>query len=139
MEGVPRVGSREVSPPPSRRSVGEEKGDAAGASASAGAGDSAASTLPRVGVAGSSCSQESLVLADPSPVDSFVSAGGDRQSPSREIGGFTGDRSRAARLSPSRDRDSREERRSARSRSRGSRDRSCESRSRSTDCSRSRG
>ena len=72
------MGSREVSPPPSCRSVGEERGGAARASASAGASDSAAFSLPGVGVAGSSRSQESPVLADPSLVDSSVSAGRDR-------------------------------------------------------------
>ena len=40
--------------------------------------DSDASSLPGVGIAGSSRSQESLVLADPSSVDSSVSAGSDR-------------------------------------------------------------
>ena len=130
MEGVPRVGSREVSPPPSRRSVGEERGDAARASAFAGASFSAASSLPGIGVAGSSRSQESLVFADPSPVDSSVSAGGDRRSPTPEVGGSTGDRSRSY---PSRGRDDREERRCARSRSRGSCARSRKSCSRFTD------
>ena len=59
------------------------------------------------------------MLADPSPVDSSVSAGGDRQSPSRKIGGSTGDRfrSRSSRSSPLRGRDVHEERRCARSRS----------------------
>ena len=47
---------------------------------------------------GSSCSQESLVLSDHSPVYSSVSAGGNRRSPSREIGGSTGDRSRSRAL-----------------------------------------
>ena len=81
------------------------------------------------------------MLADPCPVDSSVSAGGDRRSPSREIGGSTGDRSRShsSRLSPSQGRDSCEERRCARSRSQGSHDWSRESRPRSTDRSRSRG
>ena len=64
------VGSREVSPPPSLRSVGGEGGCAARALASAGAGDSAASSLPGEGVAGSLRSQESFVLADPDPVAS---------------------------------------------------------------------
>ena len=50
-------------------------GRAARTSASAGAGDSAASSLMRVGIAGSLRSQESPVLADPSPVASSVSAG----------------------------------------------------------------
>ena len=109
------------------------------ASASAGASDSAASTLPEVGVAGSSRSQESLGLADPSPVDSSVSASGDRRSSSREIGGSIGDRSLSSRLSPSRGRDSCEGRHCARSWSRGSCDQSRESRSRSKDRSRSRG
>ena len=85
---------------------------------------------------GSSRSHESLVLHDPSPVDSSVSAGGDRQSSSREIGSFTRDRSR---LSPSRGRYSRGERHCAHSRSRGSHGRSRELRSCFTDRSRSRG
>ena len=102
---------------------GEGGGGTARASDSAGASDSAAS-LPGVGVLGSSRSQDSLVLAGPSPVDFSVSAGGDRQSHSCEVGGFTRacSRSRSSRLSPSRGRDSREERCCARSRSRGSRD-----------------
>ena len=69
------MGSLEVSPSPSRHSVGEERGGATRASAFAGASDSADSSLPGVGVAGSSRSQESPVLADPSPVDSSVSTG----------------------------------------------------------------
>ena len=97
--------------------------------------DSAASTLPGVGVAASSRSQESLVLADPSPVDSSVSAGGDRRSPSPKIGGTTGDRfrSRSSCLSPLRDQDSHEEHCCARSLSRGSCDQSRKSRSRFMD------
>ena len=116
-------------------------GGAARALAFAGTSDSAVSSLPGVGVAGSSRSQESPVLADPSLVASSISAGRDHRSRSREIGGSTGDRSRSrsSRLFPSRGRDSREGRRCARSRSRGLRDWSRESRSRSTDCSRSRG
>ena len=66
-----------------------------------GVSDSAASSLPGVGVAGSSRSQESPVLADPSPVASSVSAGRDCRSHTREIGGSTGDRSRSSRLSSS--------------------------------------
>ena len=112
----------------------EEGRGGARASVSAGAGDSAASSLMGVGVAGSSHSQESPVLADPCPVASSVSAGRDRWSRSREIGEFTGgrSRSRSSRSSPSRARDSCEEHHCARSRSR-------ESRSRSTDRLRSRG
>ena len=51
------------------------------------------------------------MLTDPSPVDSFVFAGGDHRSPSREISGSNRDRSRSrsSRFSPSRGRDSREE------------------------------
>ena len=99
------------------------------ASASASASDSAASSLPGVGVAGSLHSQESPVLAHPSPVASSVSAGCDHRSHSCEIGGSTGDfsRSRSSHLSLSRGQDSREGCRCAHSRSRGSRDRSCES------------
>ena len=125
--------SREVSSPPSCRSVGEEE---------VGGGLWllwAASSLPRVRVVGSSCSQESLVLADPSLVASFVSAGRDCWSRSHEFGESTGDRSRPSRSSPSRGRHSCDGRRCARSRSRGSRDRSRDSRSRSMDRSRSRG
>ena len=61
------------------------------------------------------------MLADPSLVDSSVSAGGDRRSPSCEMGGSTGDRScsRSSRVSPSRGRDSHEEHRSACSQSQG--------------------
>ena len=56
-EGVPCVGSCKVSLPPSRRSVGEDQGGAARASASAGTSDLAVSSLPGVGVVGSSRSQ----------------------------------------------------------------------------------
>ena len=76
-EGVHRVCSCKVSSPPSQHLVGEEGGGAARASASAGASDLAASSLLGVGVAGSSCSQEAPVLADPSPESSSVSAGRD--------------------------------------------------------------
>ena len=69
---------------------GRGEGGAAGALASAGASDSAASSLPGVGVAGSSRSQESFVLADPSPVDSSVSAGGDRRSPLARLASLRG-------------------------------------------------
>ena len=73
------------------------------------------------GVAGSSLSQESLVLADPDPVASSSSPRGDRQSRSGGRGDSTGDhsRSRSSRFSPPQGRASREERRCARSRSRG--------------------
>ena len=102
---------------------------------------SAASSLPGVGVGGSSRSQESPVLTDLSPVASSVSAGRDRWSRSREIGGSTGDRSHSCSscLSPSRGRDSREGLRCACSRSRELYDRSCELSSRSMDRSRSCG
>ena len=108
---------------PSRGFSRGGRGSAERASVFAGASDSAASSLPGVRVAGSSCSQESFVLADPSPVDSSVSAEGDRRSPSREIGGSTGDCycSCSSHSSPSRGRDDREECRCARPRSRGSR------------------
>ena len=71
VEGVHSVGSREVPPPSSLQS--KEWGEGGGgtamrALASAGAGDSATSSLLGEGVAGSSRSQESLVLADPDPV-----------------------------------------------------------------------
>ena len=62
-EDVPGVGSREVSSPPSRRSVGEGGGVG---SASGGASDLATSSLLGVGVVGSSRSKESLVLANSS-------------------------------------------------------------------------
>ena len=128
----PCMGSHGVSSPPSRHFGGR-----VGVRALASVGDSASSSLMRVAVAGSSRSQESLVLADPSPVASSVSAGRDCWSRSREIGESPGDRSRSSRSSPSRD--SREGHRCARSRSWWSRDRSRESCSHSTDCSRSRG
>ena len=91
--------------------------------ASVGVSDSDASSFPGVGVAGSSHSQKSLVLPDPSLIASSVSAGRDRRSRSREFGESTGDRSRScpSRSSPSRGRDSCDWRRCARSRSRGSR------------------
>ena len=119
--------------------VGEEGGGrATRASASGGTSDLATSSLLGVGVAGSSRSQELLVLADPSPVASSVSAGCDRRSRSREIGESTGDRFRlrSSCSSPSRGRDSREGRRCARSQSGGSRDRS--RRRRSFRCNSSR-
>ena len=75
LEGVPRIGSREVSSPPSHHSVGKKWGrGAARVLASGGASDLAASSLPGVGVVGSSCSQESFVLAAPSSVASSASA-----------------------------------------------------------------
>ena len=115
VEGVPCVGSCKVSPTPSRRLLG------GGGWASTGASNLAASSLPGVGAARSSHSQESLVLTDTSPVYSSIPAGGDRRSSSRGIGGSTRDRyrSRSSRLSPSQGRDCREERRCARSWSRG--------------------
>ena len=116
-KGVPRVGSHDVSPPPSHCSV-RGGGGGGGASASAGASNSAASSLPGVGVAGSSHSRESPVLADPpSLVASSVSAGRDCRLCSHEIGGSTRDRScsRFSHLSPSRGQDSREGRRCTRS------------------------
>ena len=68
-----------------------------------GASDSAASSLPGVRVAGSSRSQESLVLAAPSSVASSASAGRDRRSYSHEVGGSTEDQShsRSSLSSPS--------------------------------------
>ena len=135
-EGVPRVSSCEVSSPPSTvfgGRVGREGGG----------------VEPwLLGVWGFSrffppggWSSRILVLADPSPVASSVSAGRDHCSRSREIAESTGDCSciRSSRLSPSRGQDSREGRRCARSRFQGSRDRSHESLCRSTDCLRSRG
>ena len=80
-------------PPPAIRWERRGGRGAARALASVSAGDSAVSSLTGVGVAGSSHSQESLVLADPSLIASFVSARRDRRSRSREIGGSTGDRS----------------------------------------------
>ena len=121
-EGVPYVGSHEVSSPPSRCSVGEEGvGAPRGPRLLGGTSGSAASSLTGVGVTGSSCSQESLVLADPSPVASSVSAGHDRRSRSREIREYTRGRSCScsSRSYPSRGRDSREGRRCARLRSGG--------------------
>ena len=71
--GVPHVGSCEVSPPPPSVLGFGGGGGITRALASAGAGNSAAYFLPWEGVAGSSRSQESLVLADPLPVQSFCS------------------------------------------------------------------
>ena len=104
VEGVLCVGSHEVS------GGGGGAWASARALVSAGAGDSAASSLPGVGVAGSSRSQESLVLADPDPVVSSSPPGGDRRSRTGGRGGSTGDRSRScsSRLFPPRDRASRE-------------------------------
>ena len=134
VEGVLRVGSREVSPPPSLRSVGGEGEGECAARALASAGDSAASSLPGEGVAGLSRSQESLVLADPIPVASSSPPGSDRRSRCGGKGGSTGDRSRSrsSRLSPPWGRASREEHLGARSRYRGASVWSWESRSRST-------
>ena len=58
----------------------ERGGGTARALTSVGAGDSAASSLPGEGIAGSSRSQESLVLAYPDPVASSRSPRGDRRS-----------------------------------------------------------
>ena len=118
-EGVPRIGSREVSSPPSRRLVGEEGGGAAWVLASGGASNSAASSLPGVGVAGSSRSQESIMLVAPSSVASSASSEHDRRSRFREVEGSTEDCSRSSRSSPSRGRDSHGERSCAHSRSGG--------------------
>ena len=85
------MGSREVSSPSLPPFGG-------GGSASGGMSDSAASSLPGVGVAGSSCSHESLVLAAPSSVASSVSAELGRQLRSREIGKSTEDRSLSCSL-----------------------------------------
>ena len=73
--------ARSPLPPPSVQWWG---GEAARALASAGAGDSAASSLLREGVAGSSHSQEALVLTDPFSVASSRSPGGDRHTLERE-------------------------------------------------------
>ena len=142
-ESVPRVNSREVSSPPFHHSVGErerEKGGG-GVLASGVASDSAASSLPGVGVAGSSCSQESLVLAAPSSVASSASADHDSQLRCCEVGGSIEDcsRSHSSRSFSSRGRDFCGERRCARLRSEGSRDRSCKSCSCFTNRLRSRG
>ena len=138
VEGVFRVG--EV-PPPSSLSKGGEGRSTAGALASAGVGDSATSSLPGEGVAGSSRSQESLMLDDPVLVASSSSPGRDRRSRSRARGDSTGDcsRSHSSRLSPPRGRDAREGHRGACPQSRGYRALSWESRFHSTDRSRSRG
>ena len=115
--GVHGVGSREAPPPSSLQLKGGERGGAARALASAGAGDSATSSFPGEGVAGSSRSQqESLVLPDPDPVASSSSRRGDRRSCLAGRGETTGDRSHSSRLAPPRGRASREERRCARSR-----------------------
>ena len=66
-----------------------EEGGAERVSASGGASDSAASSLPGVGVDGSLSLQESLVLAAPSSVASSVSAESGRRSRSRKIGEST--------------------------------------------------
>ena len=89
--------------------------------ASVGADDSATSSLPGEGVAGSSRSQESFVLADPDLVASSSSPKGDRRSRSGGRRDSTRDRSRSrsSRLSPPRGRAFREEHRCAHSRSRG--------------------
>ena len=73
-----------------------------GALASAGVGDSAASSLPGEGVVGSSHSQESLVLDDSVPVASSSSPGCDCQSRLRGRGNSTRNRSssRSSCLSP---------------------------------------
>ena len=84
VEGVSRVVSCEVPPPSSLHSGG----GAVRALASAGMGDSAASSLPGEGVAGSSHSQESLVLADSDPVASSSSPGGDCRSRSGGRGDY---------------------------------------------------
>ena len=60
---------------------------------SGGTSDSAASSLPGVGIVGSSRSQESLVLAVPSSVASSASAERGRRSRSRVVGGSNDDRS----------------------------------------------
>ena len=137
-EGIPRVGSREVSSPPPPTVLW---GGAPRVLASGGASDSAVSSLPGVGVAGSFRSQESVVFAAPSSVASSASAERDHRSCSREVGGSTEDRyrSRSSWSSPSRGRDSCGEHRCAHSRSGWSRALSRESCSRSTDRSLSRG
>ena len=82
-----------------------------GAVASGSVGGSATSPPTGVAVARSSHSQESLVLATPSSVASFVSAERDCRSRSRVIGESTEARSlsRSSQSSPSRGQDSREE------------------------------
>ena len=91
-EGVLRVGSREVSSPPSRRSVGEGGGGSwlLGARLTL-----LILPLKGGGVAGSSCSQESLVLAAPSSVASSAFSEHGHRSHCHEIGDFTEDRSRS--------------------------------------------
>ena len=78
---------------------GGREGAGASASAGAGEGNSAASSLPGEGVAGSSRSQEFFVLADPVPVASSSSPGGDRQSCSWGRGDSTGGCSHFSSLS----------------------------------------
>ena len=75
-----------------------------------GVGDSVASSPTGVAVAGSSRSQESLVLAAPSSVASSVSIERDRRSRSRGIEESTEARScsRSSQSSPSQSRESRE-------------------------------
>ena len=133
VEGVPCVGSREVSPPPLPPFSGRGGGERREGLGFCGRERFGCFFPPGVGVAGSSHSQESLVLADPSPVYSSIPAGGDCRSSSHRMGGSTGDRSRSSHLSPSRGRDSREERRCAHTQSRGSCAWSQESRCLSTD------
>ena len=138
-EGVSRVGS--PLPPPAVRCVCV--GGGGGVLASGGECNFAAASLPGVGGAGPSRSQESSVLARsaPSSVASSASAECDRRKRSREVEGSTEDRSRShsSRSSLSCGRESRGERRCARSRSGGSCVWSRESRSHSTNRSRSRG
>ena len=130
---------RSPPPPPAVRWERRGRGEVL---ASGGMSDSAASSLPGDGVAGSSHSQELLVLAAPSSVASSVSAERGRQLCSHEIGKSTEDHScsRSSRSSPSRGRDSREESRRARSQSGGGRMTGLVGRAFvSTDRSRSRG
>ena len=119
----------------------ERRGGDARALVTGNVGDSAVSSPSGVWVAGSSCSQESLVLAAPSSVASFASAEHDRRSHSQVAGGSTEARSRprSTRSSLSRGGESRGERRCSCSRSGGSRAQSNESHSRSTTHSQSRG
>ena len=94
-----------------------------GALTSGGVQDSAASSLKGGGVAGSSLSQESLVIADLVLVAFSSSPTRDHRLRSRGRADSTGDHScsRSSHLSPPRGRDSHEEHCSARSRSRGDR------------------
>ena len=113
------MGSRKAPPPPFLPLEGGERGSAAGALASGAVRDSAASSLTGGGIAVSSLSQESFVIADPVPVASSCSPAHVHRSQSKGKGDSTGDCpcSRSYRLFPPRGQDSREEHHSACSRS----------------------